>query len=151
MGRWLGLGSVPRIEARVVMESSLSTSGDGGVHTRARLVHEESAARHEAAAAMWEEWGDAEWAEFERRCAKLERQWARLEADRSNLQQLRVHSLGEDDGVASVEVERVTSEIAPRAAQLKADDVVLERERARLRREQGHEQRGPWVAARMAD
>ena len=133
------------------MRSSNSTGLDAGVHVHAAHVHEQSAARHEAAAAAWEARGAAEWAEFERRCAKLERQWARLEADRSNLQQLRVHSLGEDDGVASVEVERVTSEIAPRAAQLKADDVVLERERARLRREQGHEQRGPWVAARMAD
>jgi hypothetical protein len=49
------------------------------------LVHEQSAARHEAAAAVWEERGDAEWAAFERRCAKLEREAAQLEAARIDL------------------------------------------------------------------
>jgi hypothetical protein len=35
-------------------------------------AHEQSAERRLAAATRWEDRGEAEWAEFERRCATLE-------------------------------------------------------------------------------
>jgi hypothetical protein len=50
----------------------------GAPHDHAVRAHEQSAERHPAAAARWEERGDVEWAEFKRRCAMLEDELAQL-------------------------------------------------------------------------
>jgi hypothetical protein len=45
-----------------------------GRFDRAKRLHEDSVARHEAAAVQWDARGEPEWGEFERRCAGLERE-----------------------------------------------------------------------------
>jgi hypothetical protein len=52
-------------------------------------VHQESAARHEAAAALCATRSEPEWAQLERRCAMLERAYAQLEARRMDLERSR--------------------------------------------------------------
>ena len=55
------------------------------VHDRARRTHEEAVGRHEAAARFWDEHGDPERADLERRNAEIERQAAALEGDRARI------------------------------------------------------------------
>ena len=54
-------------------------------HERARELHEAAALRHEEGAEFWDEHGDPELADLERRNARLEREAAELEADRARL------------------------------------------------------------------
>lgn len=105
----------------------------GAVHARSALVHEETAARHEATAVAWDARGKADWGEFERRCAAMERAFARLAVDRSDLEQLRARSLAQWEGGRSAEIEHRGSEIRLRTARLRAEDAELKQQRARLR------------------
>ena len=95
-------------------------------------LHEESAQRHEAAAALWDTRHEANRAEFERRCARIEREVARLEADRAELERLRATALAHPDAAVRAKIDRVTGEIERRSARLQADDAALEQERVRL-------------------
>ena len=95
-------------------------------------LHEESAQRHEAAAALWDTRHDAKRAEFERRCAGIEREAARLEADRAELERLRATGRAHRDAAERAEIDHLTGEIERRSARLRADDAALEQERVRL-------------------
>lgn len=118
------------------MEPPVNTGREGGVvHIRAAQVHEDSAARHEAAAVAWDVRGNAPRAEFERRCAAREREFVLLEADRAELQRLRAASLSQQHGDALVEIERLSSHIRHRAAELGDGAVDLDRRRTTLRSE----------------
>jgi hypothetical protein len=118
-------------------EPPVNTVREGGVvHVRAAQVHEDSAARHEAAAVAWDVRGNAPQAEFERRCAAREREFVLLEADRAELQRLRAASLSQEPGPARVDIERLSSEIRRRAAELGNSAVELDRRRTTLRSKQ---------------
>jgi len=103
-----------------------------GTYDRSMRVHEESAQRHEAAAALWDTRREAKRAEFERGCARIERAAAQLDADRSELERLRAGWLTQPDAAGGAEIDRLKAEIERRSAQLQADDAALEHERARL-------------------
>jgi hypothetical protein len=49
-------------------------------------MHDEAAARHEQAVKFWNERGDAERADLERRNARIERDAAQLERDRAAIE-----------------------------------------------------------------
>jgi hypothetical protein len=98
----------------------------------AQRVHEQSAACHEAAAAMWDAQHESERADFERRLAMLELQLAQVEADRLGIADLRSRWQTEPDPVLGAEIERRDEELTRRAERLKADDAALEQERPRL-------------------
>ena len=53
-------------------------------HDDAALRHEEAALRHEEAALHWDEYGDPEHAELERRNVEIEHAAAQLERDRAD-------------------------------------------------------------------
>ena len=55
------------------------------MHDHASATHEQCAERHALSAEFWEERGDQELAELERRNAQIERDAAELEADRARL------------------------------------------------------------------
>ena len=56
-------------------------------HLRAAQTHDEMARRHEDAALHWDEYGEPELAELERRNAVIERAAAQLERDRADFKQ----------------------------------------------------------------
>ena len=95
-------------------------------------LHEESAQRHEAAAALWDTRHEAKRAEFERRCARIEREAARLDADRAKLERLRATGRAHRDAAVRAEIDHLTGEIERRSARLRADDAALEQERVLL-------------------
>ncbi len=103
-----------------------------GTFERSMRVHEESAQRHEAAAVLWDNRDQAERADFERRCAHIEREAAQLDAERSELERLRAGGPAQADAATRAEIDRLTREIERRGAQLLASDGALEHERARL-------------------
>ncbi len=113
-------------------------------------AHEQSAERHLAAAARWEEHGAAELADLERRCATLETDWAQLAADQADLEQLRDSWVGRPSEAARAEIERRSADISRRTEHLGARGVELVQERARLRdeRERALEERERAVARR---
>jgi chromosome segregation ATPase len=94
-----------------------------------------------ATAARWEERGDADWAEFERRCGTLEGDLAQLEADRANLERLRDTWIEQPSEAVGADIRRGSAEISRRSEQLKARDVELEEERTRLRDERERDRR----------
>jgi hypothetical protein len=53
-------------------------------HLKAAQMHDDAALRHEAAARHWDEHGDPEHAELERRNVEIERAAAQLERDRAD-------------------------------------------------------------------
>ena len=53
-------------------------------HMKAAQTHDEAARRHEEAALHWDEYGDPEHAELERRNVVIERAAAQLERDRAD-------------------------------------------------------------------
>jgi hypothetical protein len=115
------------------MEQKSTPNGDIVAHQlRAARVHRESAARHEAAAMLWDARLESARAEFERRRAALERELAQLETDRLQLDTLRAGLRADADESRLAEVERVSVEIGERADRLRARDAELERVRARL-------------------
>lgn len=91
-------------------------------------LHQETAQRHEAAAALWDTRREADRAEFERRCARIEGEAAQLDADRAELERLRTTGLARPDAAVHAEINRVTGEINRRSARLRADDSALEQE-----------------------
>ena len=95
----------------------------------AQSVHEHSAACHDAAAAMWDVRDEAERADFERRCAALERELAQVEADRISLVDLRSRWQAAPDLATLAEIERRAEQIMRRASRLQSDDDALERRR----------------------
>jgi hypothetical protein len=100
-------------------------------------MHEESAARHEAAAALWATRHEPERADFERRCAALERDLSELELRRMRLEQKRASLLGQADDTGRAELARMTGEIGRRTAEVRAIDAELESDRATLREQRG--------------
>jgi hypothetical protein len=101
-------------------------------YDRSMRRHQDSAQRHEAAAALWDERHEPERAEFERRCAQIEREAAQLDADRLKLERLRASWLAQPDEAGRARIDRLSREIERRSAQLQADDEALEQERVRL-------------------
>jgi hypothetical protein len=95
----------------------------------AQSVHEQSAACHDAAAAIWDVRDEAERADFERRCAALERELAQIEADRITLVDARSRWQTDPDLATLAEIERRAEEIMRRVSRLRADDDALERRR----------------------
>ena len=85
-----------------------------------------------SAAASWDRRGNAAWAEFERRCAKLEREAAELQAERAAVERLRAAWRDRADDVLRAEIERRSAESTRRAAQLAVDEAELQQERSRL-------------------
>lgn len=81
---------------------------------RAVLVHEGSAERHDAAAALWDAQNDPEWAAFERRCARIEREAARLDSAWLRLERLR--SAGMDFAAGAVAHREQTADERERIA-----------------------------------
>ena len=53
-------------------------------HLKAAQTHDDMALRHEKAALHWDEYGDPERAELERRNVEIERAAAQLERDRAD-------------------------------------------------------------------
>jgi hypothetical protein len=111
-------------------------------------IHEESAQRHEVAAALWDTRHDAKRAEFERRCARIEREAAQLDADRSELARLRANWRAQTDAGGPTENDHLTGEIERRSSHLQAATAALEQERVRLwphhgRQERERSARGP--------
>jgi hypothetical protein len=58
-------------------------------HLRAAQAHDDAALRHQGAALHWDEHGDPEHAELERRNVEIERAAAQLERDRADFIQRR--------------------------------------------------------------
>jgi hypothetical protein len=116
-------------------------------------AHERSAQRHDAAAALWDTRHQAGRAEFERRCASIEREAAALDGERSRLERLRIGARAQPDAAAHAEIDRVGADLERRRAQLLADDAALERERDRLWRpdERREHRRGRVSAASQRD
>lgn len=109
--------------------------GTAEPHSAVR-IHRACAARHEAMAALWEMQSEPAWAEFQRRCAHLEREAAEIEAARARITGLVIRSAehGRRGGAARAEIRRLRADVERRTTQLKADDAALERERSSLRR-----------------
>jgi hypothetical protein len=94
--------------------------------------HEECAQRHEAAAALWDTGHQSQRAEFERRCARIEREAAQLDADRAEFGRLRASEPARPDAAVRAQMDRLAEAIERRSARLRAGDAALEQERVRL-------------------
>jgi hypothetical protein len=80
-------------------------------------VHEQSAQRHLPPQAR-EERGEAEWAEFERRCATLKGELAQLAADRADPGRLREDWLEQPSDAAWAAIRHRSAEITRQTEQL---------------------------------
>ena len=80
---WLLTRWPARDQEGQAVKRGVPPAGDGeDVIGRALAVHRDSAARHAAAAALWEARGESEKAEFEHRCAVIEHEAAEIETRR---------------------------------------------------------------------